>query len=406
VGPDDNGTPIEIDRLDVVEFGGPKRSATPKNLRTVWLVLAVVVVATIALVAVVQGRRTGQPSASPTSASPAQTSSASQPVTEQPTPDASQQPIVTDVGEALLGITGSWELFVRGPQEIVRIELARGRVTRTPVPPLSSGGPVSFVIGSSWAIIRPLDAVPGYLVRDGQPAQRLGGDLRGQGPALPGPDPDHVWVPASNDSQDRMVLVDATTGTRTGPGIPFPPGIPMFASSDGAGYLLLNGVGGVYDARLDGLHRVTTGAILAIGPTRWLTAECDDRYRCATVVVDRATSARHSLGNVIRSIDVPIGVISPDGTTAALSQPDTAGGTSVHLVSLNTGADQQLAISTGQPSFIDAVLAWSPDSQWLFVADRRGQLIAVDAPTAHVHDLGVSLPAVSQLAIRTPRPAP
>ncbi len=45
-------------------------------------------------------------------------------------------------------------------------------------------------------------------------------------------------------------------------------------------------------------------------------------------------------------------------------------------------------------------MAWSPDSRWLFVAAADGKLLAVNARTGQAKSLGVTLPAVSQVAIR------
>src|SRR5689334_9274203 len=61
-----------------------------------------------------------------------------------------------EAGRPLLGVTAGWELFGWGPEALVRIELARGRVTRTTVEPPNSSGPVSFVVGRDWAVVRPL----------------------------------------------------------------------------------------------------------------------------------------------------------------------------------------------------------------------------------------------------------
>ena len=50
----------------------------------------------------------------------------------------------------------------------------------------------------------------------------------------------------------------------------------------------------------------------------------------------------------------------------------------------------------------DGALAWSPDSRWLFVASADGRLFPVEAATGQVHDLGVPLPPIEQLAVRVP----
>ena len=194
-----------------------------------------------------------------------------------------------------------WELFGRGPGEVVRIQFAPGRITWTAHPPLSSGRPVTFVTDAEGALVRPIDFVPGYLIPDGEPAREAPGALGAGGPVFPGPDPRHLWV-SSSTNDDRMVLV-GMDGRRTGPSIAAPPqGSPVNASlsaiPDQTGYLFFPGIGGVYDVRPGGTSRVTTGTVLAVGPIRWLTAECYSRARCPAgrdrPVHRRAIPAQHS----------------------------------------------------------------------------------------------------------------
>ena len=40
---------------------------------------------------------------------------------------------------------------------------------------------------------------------------------------------------------------------------------PLLVVGDGAGHLLFPGTGGVFEARPEGLRRVSTGALLAVG---------------------------------------------------------------------------------------------------------------------------------------------
>ena len=95
---------------------------------------------------------------------------------------------VTLAGHRLLGVTAGWELFARGPNELLRIQLAQGRITQTYVPPLETASPdVAFVIGAHEAVIRPSDLVPGYVVPDGGQARPLTGVLSDGGPLVPGP---------------------------------------------------------------------------------------------------------------------------------------------------------------------------------------------------------------------------
>jgi hypothetical protein len=150
--------------------------------------VAVVVVATV--------RDGSTPSASPSG--PRLTDAVTLPTSGSTASSAvpSRPVVVTQLGHRVLGVRAGWELFVRGsrglsgpPGELVRIQLAKGRLTRTTVPALLSTGPVSFLVQPRTVIIRPFDFVPGYLVPDGRPAERLSGGLSLRGPAVPGPQP-------------------------------------------------------------------------------------------------------------------------------------------------------------------------------------------------------------------------
>jgi hypothetical protein len=308
--------------------------------------------------------------------------------------------LTTTVGHRLLNVPSGWELFARGPGVMVRVELAAGRVTRTLMPELNSSGPVSFVVGPDRAIIRPLDFVPGYEVRDGQPARELSMSFASGGMALPGPDRNHVWVETGAGRDASMALVDFD-GHRTGTSIPVPRG-GDFPTSDGTGYLLFQLTGGVYRATPDGLRRVTAGQLLAAGPTRWLTLECDARHVCTPTVIDRATGHRHRLPADISRYTGGGGVISTDGRTAALFRAVFSGYLALHLIDLATGADRTTGVTLAPPSDPQGPIVWAPDNRWLFAADSNDQLTVIDNQTGRVHYLGVGVTGVRQVAFRTP----
>ncbi|MEV0157705.1 hypothetical protein AB0H57_28840 [Micromonospora sp. NPDC050686] len=321
--------------------------------------------------------------------------------TGPPTFDASPpEPMVSDLGHPLLGVTGGWELFARADTEVVRIQFARGRVTHTPVPALNSSGPVYFVVGRDWAVVRPLDFVPGFLIPDGRPARALAGVLGRSGPALPGPDPATLWVAAGSGVTATMVLA-RPDGRPVGRSVRMPSDTNDFPRSDGTGHLVLQGIDGFYLARPDGMRRITTGALLAVGPTSWLVRECDERHRCAVIAIDRNTGVRRALDvGISLGLGYPSpGVIAPGGGAAALFERGPDGLNSLHLLDLVSGADRRLEVPVDQPGG-GAGLAWSPDGRWLFVAGEHGQLFAVDASTGRVRGVGVELPPIHQLAIR------
>ena len=359
------------------------------------MLLAAAVLAAVFVAATTHGRKP-----------PAAAASGGTPAAAAPAPV-----VVTELGRRLLGATGSWELFGLAGGEVVRIQPAQGRITRTMIPPLLSTGPVSFLAGPGQVIIRPLDFVPGYLVPDGRPARELRGVLGNGGPVFPGPAPGQVWVPAGSGDHVSLSLA-RMDGTTLGASYPVPGGDSslMAALADGGGYVLVPGAGGWYDARPGAFHLVTTGAVAAVGPTRWLAVECHGKTHCAPVVIDSASGARRILpGNALpwwhAGADIFPGTISPDGSTAAVFGTSTAGIPTLHLIDLTSGADDQLAVQ-GSPGA--GAMAWSPDSRWLFAAASPVQartLIAVNARTRRAADLGVTLPQVSQVAVESTPPA-
>jgi len=382
---------------DVLEFGPARPGRPPTRGLPRWAVplLIVLLVAGTAVIA----RRAGdhQPTAAATPSSSPAAPHGLGPSPEDPELSAGAV-IGQDLGHPLLGVTAGWELFGRGTDTVVRIELAHGRVTRTVVDPPNSSGPVSFVVGRNWAVVRPLDAVPGVVVQDGQPPARAAGALGPNGPVYPGPDPDHLWAPGANGAP--VLNLVGPDGASTPMAIPLSDamGGTAGAEPDGTGYLLVRGTGGAYLGKPDGLHRITTGDVLASGPTRWLTLECDDQHRCTPTVINRKTGARHALSMSLGDARVLTGLVSPDGAVAAIYE-NVAGGVELHLVQLSNGDNRRLDLSLAQNPDVGSMV-WSPDSRWLFVAGGGGRLFPIEAATGDVHDLGVQLPPLAQLAIR------
>jgi hypothetical protein len=334
--------------------------------------------------AVVATRRSGtSPTPSPSSpglASPSATAGPSPAVT------------ITDLGRPLLGVTAGWDVFALGDNALVRIHLASGRVTRSPLPPLGYEG-VFLVPARGRVLIHPGDSRPGYVVPDDRPAAGMPSPLNGDGPLLPGPDADHVWVQTVTGQMSLVTL----TGKPAGLDLAVPPYVgPRVA--DGTGYVLFEGVGGLYRGGRGGLQRVTTGVLIAVGPTGMITVDCDDRAHCG--IVFRSRDGRTRVVPALLGPQGPnLGAISPDGTSVVVYTYGQGGDVSATLVELDNGASHPIELpltATGA----EGTIAWSPDSRWLFAVDASQHLKVINARTLAVADLVAELPRIHQLVVR------
>lgn len=358
-----------------------------------WLPLVLAVVLAVAFIAARQKDTTAQPpQPSPT---------------PSPTPSRDTRPsvengwvTVNDVGKRIFGVTADWDLIAHGPDTVVRIEFAEGRVTVTDIPQLQSSGPSSLIAGPDWVILRPLDHVPGYLVPDGRHAQELHGALGG-GRMLPGPRPGVVWMERGHDDPGDMTLLWPRTpsGERVGPPIRLPSTVSQPITSDGAGYVLASSPGGTYVARPGGLRRVTTGQVDAVGPNHLLVTECDEQARCGHVLITRDTGKRRPLGDAVDTTTWPRGTIAPDGSIAAVVRDDVGNRPILSIIDLKTGHERTLGVSV-RGGFAQSGVAFSPDSEWLFAVATSGALVAIDTTTFETRTNPFRLPSLSQLTIR------
>jgi hypothetical protein len=308
---------------------------------------------------------------------------------------------VTAVGHPLLAIRGDWELFALADDAVVRIQPARGRVTTTRFPALDPAGPVSFLVTGHGALVAtPMSFVPGYLEPDGRAAREIPATLRGHSQVVPGPDADHVWVKAVDDTGSFMIRLLGLDGRPVGQDVPAPPNMRDPMLPDGSGHPCIWTTGGIYDVTDHGLDRITTGTLQAVGPTRWLVVECDDHDGCARVVIDKRTGARRTLPGSPLDYFAAGGVISPDGDTAAVFDPNESG---MLLLDLGSGGSWRVPVRVGGQNLTGEVsAAWSPDSRWLFLTEDDGTLVAWDSSTGRLHHLGVDLPSVRKIAVRSP----
>jgi hypothetical protein len=319
---------------------------------------------------------------------------------------ATPGPFVSDLGGPLLGgpPVDVFGLLARG---VVRIELATGRLTRTRLPP-TVGGDVSFVPFRGGVLVHRGDFGSVYVVPDGRAPRPAPTGLAGIGPMLPGPDPDHVWVVRRPGTPPPYLVLLDVRGRTTGTAVP----LPAFATTppvpDRSGFSLVSSVGGTYWVGPGGLRRVTTGAVVASGPSGWLAVECDDRSACSAVLVARDGGRRPVRGVLEPSLpagdlSTPFGALSPDGRSAAFYVQDRGGGVRLVVLDVSTGrrTHTELALVTNpEPD----TFAWLPDGSRLLALDSSARILAVDPATGNATPLvpstAVRMPVVSRMAIR------
>jgi hypothetical protein len=375
------------DRVEYVDLGGRRERGRGRAWLSRLLVACLVIAAVVAAV----GRSSHRHAPAPA---------------PEPSPLPSPRPLppvsVFSVGHRLLGVTAGWELFGLDQAEVVAIQLARGRIVRTPLPPLEGRGPVSLLIGQSAAIIRPMDNTSGYLVPAGDQARPLSGALASGDLLLPGPRPSQDWV--VGDSSSMLSLVTAAGHlTRVHITLSASAWAVRSAMPDGRGGVLVSNVisGDQYDAT-PGTFRPVGAILAAVGPRSWLGISCHSS-RCRNIVINPVTGSRRILpGPPVHLIAWPWpfepGAVAPDGSAAAVAVAVGNDKVALELINLSSGAVITVPVPVDQDSS-SQTLVWSPDSQWLFVLSAGGKLLAVNAHSHQVQSLGVPLPRFTQLAV-------
>jgi hypothetical protein len=292
-------------------------------------------------------------------------------------------------------------VYGRGEAEVVRLELGSGRMTRTPAPELGTSGPVSFLATPTGVLARPVRAVPGYQVPDGQPAAPLPRALGQGGLILPGPQPDQLWITSTSrySTRGEMLLASLSSGrVRIQAGLP----ADTYGSvrPDGAGSYYVGSTGGSYLRVPGGYRRISTGTVLAATGQSWLSAECDQRLRCRHLLVDRRNGARREV-RLLPSFDAVVTLVSlsPDSRYAAVAYRLGTQSPALHVIDLTTGADREVA-ARFHSGLTETSLVWSPNGNYLAAVGGQGRLLVVDSATAEIVPLDADLPPIVQLAAR------
>ncbi len=393
----------EQPRPDVVDFGSTGSARAGRSRRR-FAVAAALVVAV--LVGALVYSQTGASAPRRAAVSPSGAGSSRPGSPSDRVPPSTVARGTTALPGPVPGFSAGWELYVRSALDVVRIQLAAGKITDTQVPLLRGNGPVMFLPTPDGVLAEP--AVPGggggYLVPDGKPSQPIHGLLNGAGQVFSGPTPGTFWV-ADQPTVQRLALVDAD-GAQLGGAVPtvmdLPEGNSGTVVADGTGYVLLIGNGGVYDLRPGTSKRIATGGLIAVGPTVWLVQDCDTRGSCLPYTVDSRTGARRQVNVADTSHSTVTGLVSPDGRTAAVIDTSAVPPrlTLENLVDNGYSDANPVPVVLG-PADAGCQLVWSPDGKWLLVMDSVGRLHAVEAATHDDRLLALPIPAAIQLAVRS-----
>jgi hypothetical protein len=117
-------------------------------------------------------------------------------------------------------------------------------------------------------------------------------------------------------------------------------------------------------------------------------------------LIDRRTGARHPANSEeIDQFSASPGVFSPDGVHAAIVLPNRSSPTGLSLRDVPAGLSQPILVPGGVRDG-NGAMVWSPDGRWLIVTGDTGHLYAVGVDSG-IRDLGLDLPPVGQLAVRT-----
>ena len=322
--------------------------------------------------------------------------------TASPTPVPGRQPQVVEAGTGpLLPGVREGTVYVQALTAVYRLDLATGRIVRTPTPPLEQHS--SFVAGDGRVIFKSIGFPPssgsqpsaqGTVVVDDAPAAPLPPALDFPGRLYPGPQGD-LWSVPEVDNPPVTVTRYTFAGDRRGGRSIASPGYPV---GDATGSLLITNAAGVYQLTAQGPRYLTRGGLLAVGRHHLLVWDCDRSARCRPYRLDRATgrrTARPELAATIRRLNLgadpadvsySVGDLSPDGRQVVLTSDTGNNGSRVDVVDLDRATTHTV---DGTPTDVNANTqsAWTPDSRWLLtLTDHR--IRAYDTTTDQTKTLG------------------
>lgn len=225
------------------------------------------------------------------------TQSTTQPATSgtDAVPDDPEQPVQGQIGvHPSVREAGVEVVALTHGGEITRIDVTTGATVTTDVTASSQFGPPTLHSGDGWILVPSFDDVQGSVVLfdDGT---RTSIDLGSSWPLLAVGTSGRFWRGEQQvrDSAPMRLIEISIDGSATGAEIDLNGFFPRM--TDPLGGVVVDAPGGSYIVTTDGITRLTTGRLLALGRERAFVQECGDRLDCGYFVIDRATGERRPL---------------------------------------------------------------------------------------------------------------
>jgi hypothetical protein len=283
-------------------------------------------------------------------------------------PDAEIEPSVTVVSESVgaarpVGPTGITLVGAMPGGGMSYIDIDAG-VAQSWATTQRLGGDLTLIKSADALLAFGTSDDPAFAFRKGV-QEPLDARFSTSGVKLPGPVDGTIWIPAPELESSRrgvgyrLVTIDGLDVDDDGATIDLPDA--ELLGSDGRGGLVVSRAGDVFAVGIDGVERLTTGALIAVGSDTAYVRECTTIDACDVVRVDRGTGDRSA-------VDAAFG---PDAPLAAPWPPGAALGTSV-------SPDGGVALVQIPVDSTDAAADTAVVETWAFVDTAQGSLTIVD----------------------------
>lgn len=140
------------------------------------------------------------------------------------------------------------------------------------------------------------------------------------------------------------------------------------------------------------------GVLIPSGPQVWVMRECDTQRFCRRVIIDHRGRSQDNADLARANVSPWLATMSPDGRYVSVVYASANQPVTLHLLDVRRGSSSVTTVQVDR-TLHGASFAWSPDSDYLFVAGVNGILWVIEPATAAVSEFPVRLPPVRHLAV-------